>query len=395
MTVALMPMTGEALRIAKFSDSYLPRISGVVHSVETFTASLRRAGHRVVVVAPHFPGFTDTDPDVIRFPSVRLPRQRDFPLAIPYARAQWRRLQQLDLDVVHTHSPFLLGRTGARLARQRGLPLVFTHHTLYDEYVHYAPWISPRLTRQAVRWYTTAYANRCDCVVVPSRAIAARLRAQGVTSRLEVLSTSPIDPQLFGALNPGWVRAEFGIPPDRPLVVTVSRLGKEKSVDLVLQSFARIVHDLPATLLVVGGGPEEGALRELAIQLGIGAHTVFTGLQPHREALECIAAADVFAFASQTETQGLAVIEAMAAGVPVVAVDAGGVSDTIREGETGFLVPPAAEAVAERVIRLLRDPGLRHTMRPHVLEAARAFDLGELTEKLVGVYRSLVPVRRR
>lgn len=388
-----LPMATQFLQIAMFSESYLPRISGVVHSVTTFVGALRRDGHRVIVVAPRYRGFADTDPDVIRFPSVRAPRQADFPLAIPYSPSGWRQLLQTDLDLVHTHSPFLMGAVGARLARTRHLPLVFTHHTLYEEFVHYAP-ITPRVTRPAVRRYVTAYANRCTCVIAPSHAIAARLRAQGVTTRIEVLPTGAIDADLIASLDPGWVRPVFHIPASQPLLVTASRLGKEKSVNLVLEAVANLVRHREATLLVVGGGPEEPALRHLARQLNLEDHIIFAGLQPHRKALECIAASDVFVFASQTETQGLAVVEAMACGLPVVAVNASGIPDAVADGETGFLVLPDAEAIAEKVTTLLDDPALRRSMSLRARELARQFSVEALTHRLLDLYRSLLPVRR-
>ncbi len=393
MTVALMPVTRARLCIAMFSDSYLPRVSGVVHSVAAFVRALRSEGHRVVVVAPAYPGYRDVDADVIRFPSVRTARNADFPLAIPYSSAGWRRLRTLGLDIVHTHSPFLMGVVGARLARVQRIPLLFTHHTLYDEYVHYVPWIGSRFTQPTTRAYTTAYANRCDCVIAPSQLIAARLRAQGVRTRIEVLASGAIDPGVFVALQPGWVRAKFGVPAGRPLLVTASRLAKEKSVQLVLDAFAVVRARRDATLLVVGGGPEEAALRQRADELRIGQDTVFAGLLPHHQTLECLAAADVFLFASQTETQGLAVIEAMAAGVPVVAVEAGGVADTVRDGETGFLVPPKPERLAEKVALLLDDPGLRRTLGVQGIDAASQYSLEALTQRLIDLYRSFLPVR--
>src|SRR2546425_249390 len=299
------------MRIAMFSESYLPRISGVVHSLTAFVTSLRADGHRVLVVAPRVRGYHDNDPDVLRYPSVPTP-QYDFPLGIPYAPAAWRVLMAHELDVVHAHAPFTMGRAAARLARRRGLPLVFTHHTLYDAYVHYAPGPAS-LLRPLARWYTTRYANRCDCVIAPSRALVARLRAQGVRSRIEVLPTAALDLQLFGSLDPSWVRPEFGLPPDRPLLVTASRLGKEKSVDLVLQAFAQVIRR----------------------------------------------------------------------------------RDALRDGVTGFLVPPSAAALAEKVIDLLDDATLRRTMAVRAKEVAQEFALPALTRRLVEIYQSLLPARRR
>jgi glycosyltransferase involved in cell wall biosynthesis len=381
------------MRIAMFSESYVPRISGVVHSLTAFVSALRAEGHRVTVVAPHVPGYQDMDPDVFRYPSVRT-READFPLGIPYAPGVWRRLRALELDIVHTHAPFTMGAVAAALARRQKLPLVFTHHTLYDEYVHYAP--GPKWAlRPLVRWYATRYANRCDCVVAPSTALATRLRGQGVVSRIEVLATGALDVQLFASLDPSWVRTKFGVPVGRSLLVTASRMAKEKSVDLVVQSFAKTIQSRDATLLVVGGGQEEAALRRLAQTLQLEGRVVFTGQQPHRRALECIAAADVFVFGSQTETQGLVLVEAMAAGVPVVAVNAGGVGDAVKDGVTGFLVPPTPDALADSVVHLLNDSGLRQTMAAQAKEASLAFALPAITRRLVEIYQSMMALRRR
>lgn len=376
-----------------FSESYLPRISGVVHSLMAFTSSLRADGHHVLIVAPRVRGYHDDDSDVLRFPSVPTP-QYDFPIGIGYASAVWRALMAHRLDIVHTHAPFTMGSAAARLARRRGLPLVFTHHTLYDEFVHYVPG-PPALLRPLTRWYVRRYADRCDCVIAPSAGVAARLRAQGVRSRIEVLPTAAVEVGRFASLDPSWVRGEFGLPPGTPLLVTASRLGKEKSVDLVLRAFAQVIARRDAVLLVVGGGPEEPALRRLAGQLHLGSRVAFAGQQPHRRTLECIAAADLFLYGSGTETQGLVIVEAMAAGVPAVAVNAGGVAEAVRQGITGFLVPASGAALAEKVIHLLDNAALRRTMAARAKEAAQEFALPALTRRLVEIYQSLLPARRR
>jgi len=393
VTVAVAVRSDSLMRVAMFSESYLPRISGVVHSVTSFVTALRAQGHQVTIVAPQVSGYRDADPETLRFPSVRT-RQTDFPIGIPYAPAVWRQLLTMDLDLVHTHAPFTMGAAAARLARRRGLPLVFTHHTLYDEYVHYAPGPAWAL-RGLVRAYTVRYANRCDCVIAPSPAVQARLRAQGVRSRIEVLPTAALDPELIFSLDPSWVRPAFNLPAARPVLVTASRLAREKSVDLVLRAFARVVRSRDATLLVVGGGPEETALHRLADDLDLGGRVVFAGMQSHRRTLECLAAADVFVFASQTETQGLVVIEAMAAGTAVVAVNAVGIADAVRDGDTGVLVPPDPDALAESMVHLLDNIPLRQRLAARAKEGASEFAVPALTRRLVEIYQSLLPVHRR
>jgi glycosyltransferase involved in cell wall biosynthesis len=375
-----------------FTDSYLPRVSGVVHSLDALVRALRARGHYVLVVAPTYQGYQDADPDVIRFPSFRPLRSENFPLAVPVSRAIGRRLEEIPLDLVHSHTPFLLGTAAAGQARRRGVPLVFTHHTLYEKYVHYATWVPAGLSRGMVRGYVTWYANHASSTIAPSPAVAAYLRERGVTSRIDVVPTGTVDLALFERLSPAWVRPAFGIAADQPLLVTASRLGKEKSVDLLLDTFARIPRRYGARLLIVGEGPEMDDLRATATRLGVADWTIFAGLQPHRRTLECIAAGDMFVFASQTETQGLAVIEAMAAGLPVVAVGAGGIADAVADATTGFLAPPSAEALAFRIQSLLDDHRLRHRFGESGRAAAQKFSLEHVTGEIVGVYDSLLAV---
>ena len=392
MTTATM--TRPRMRIVMFTESYLPRISGVAHSLHAVTRALRADGHRVLIVAPRYSGYDDADPDVVRFPSIRPPQERDFPLALPYSPVAWRRIEEADPELVHVHSPFLMGAAGARLARRRRTPMVFTYHTLYDEYVHYAPFISPRVSAPAVRAYVRRFANRCQAVVVPSRMVAARLRDQGVTARIEIIPTAALALDTRRQFDRSEARAIWGLPVGHPVIVTASRLAREKSVDDVLQAFALLRGTHPAVLVVVGGGPEEAALRARARELRIGGEVVFTGLLPHGRALQCMAAADLFLYASQTETQGLVVVEAMALGLPVVAVDAGGISDAVRDGETGFLTAADPHALAARVRDLLNDPARAGAMGAAGREASAAFTMPVVAAQLAALYETLlVPSR--
>ncbi|MDR7483020.1 MAG: glycosyltransferase family 4 protein [Armatimonadota bacterium] len=378
------------VRVGVFTDSYLPRISGVVRSIEAFVSELRRQGHHVSIFAPGYRGFVDADPDVVRFPSVRPPGHPDFPLAIPVDRRFLAKLAARRPSVIHTHSPFLMGAAGRYAARRLGLPLVFTHHTMYAEYVHYVPLFPPRLSRQVVTRYTARYCNRCTAVIAPSRAVRAWLRSIGVVTPIEVLPTAGFELARFDRLDPSWVRPRYGVPSGAPLVITVGRLASEKRFDILLAAFADAARGGPAHLLVVGGGPEAPVLRHLAGQLGVGSQVIFTGPLDHDRVLDCYAAADVFAFASPTETQGLVVIEAMAAGLPVAAVRAGGVAEAVGDGETGLLVDPDPAALAAAIRRLLHDEPLRRRLSAGGREVARAYAIDVLTRRLVDLYRNLM-----
>lgn len=374
--------------MAAFSDSYRPRTSGVVHSVASLAAGLRRLGHRVHLFVPRYPGYSDAEPDVHRLPAVRLPPYPDFPLLLPWQPGLLRRLRTLGIEVVHVHSPFVAGRLGLQVGRALGVPVVFTHHTRYPDYVHYAPWIPRGLLARSVRAHVVRFCNRCDAVIAPSEAIARILRSQGVRTRIAVIPTAALDLDAIARTRPA-DRTTLGIPRDRILVTYVGRLAREKGLELLLDAFARACVGRDLHLLLVGEGPERPALERRAERLGIADRVTFAGLRPHPEVLAWLCASDLFAFASQTETQGIAVAEAQACGLPVAAVDATGTAETVRDGETGFLVPPDPEALAQACGRLADDPELRRRMGERAQALSARWSVEGMTERVAGLYRAL------
>lgn len=370
-----------------FTDSYLPRTSGVVRAVESAARSVRRRGHRVSIIAPAAPGYIDGDGDVHRVPSVAPPGHPDFPLAVPVAGGRLRMLRGLGLSLVHTHSPFLLGRAGLRAGRTLRLPVVFTWHTLYAEYAHYTP-VLGNLARPLVAAYTSRYANRCDRVLISTPSAAERLRADGVRTPVEVLPSVGVEPAEFAGARPAGVRAQFGIPERSPLLVYVGRLAREKDVRLLLDALA----GLPETvrLLLAGDGPERAPLEAHAAGAGLADRVVFTGLLPHARVVDLLAAADLFVFPSATETLGLAVLEAMAAGCAVVAVRAGASADLVREGETGRLVAAEPGAFAAAVADLLAHPERRAAMGRAARTVSGAYTQDRIADRLVVLYEEMV-----
>lgn len=378
------------MHVGLFTDSYLPRRSGVVRAVEAAGRYLRRRGHRVSIVAPAYPGHTDSDPDVYRVPSLAPPGHPDFPLAVPYSPQLLRALRGLRLDVVHTHSPFLLGGVGLWVARSRRVPVAFTYHTLYGEYAHYTPVLGD-LTRPLIVTYTTAYCNRCDTVLASVPGLADLLRRAGVRVRIEVIPSVGVEPAEFESGSPGETRARFGIPASAPLLVFVGRLAQEKGITLLLEAFAGLPPDV--WLLLVGDGPEREALRAHAGRLGIAPRVVFGGDQEHARVVEALGACDLFVFPSRTETLGLAVLEAMAAGRAVVAVRSEVIADLVRDGETGFLVAAEPGPFAEAIGTLLSNPARRAAMAARGREVAAAYAQDRITDRLIAVYEAMIEQR--
>ena len=363
-------------------------LGGVTRAVETIRASLEALGHSVLVVAPRMAGALP-QPGVLRVPAVPAPTYPDFALPLPVGPRLTRALRALDLDVFHAHHPFLLGGTAARLARSLGRPLAFTYHTLYDKYAHYVPLPRAAVARQALAW-STQFANHVDVVIAPSEALAERIRNQGVARVVEVVPTG-IDLGWFQPGNRTDARAALGLPPDRPLLVYVGRLDREKNLDFLLEAFAAVLRVRPdAELLLVGRGTREPSLRALAARLGVADRVRFVGGVPLADVVAFYQAADVFVFASTTETQGLAVLEAMAVGRPVVAVRASGVEEAVMDGVTGLLTPEDSSAFAAAVTEILEDAGLAAKLAAGGREVARRFAAPVLAARLVGIYRRLL-----
>jgi len=362
-------------------------LGGVSTAVETLRITLRALGHQPLVIAPRMVGAA-IDPEVIRVPAVPAPTYPDFSLPLPVGPALVRRLEALALDVFHVQHPFLLGVTARRVARRQGRPLVFTYHTLYDKYAHYVPLPRPLVASQAVAW-SSRFANTADLVIAPSAGLAARLLAQGIRRPIAVVPTG-VDLERFWPGDRAEARAALGLPPD-PLLLYVGRLDREKNVGFVLEAFERIaaVHR-DVRLLLVGRGASEPALRARAARLAARARICFLGGVAHDRVVRYYQAADVFVFASTTETQGLAVLEAMAVGLPVVAVRASGIEEAVVDGVSGLLVAEDGEVFADAVLQLLDDPDLRAKLATGAREAAVPSAALTLGARLTTLYRRLL-----
>jgi len=373
------------MRIALFTECYAPIVNGVVVSVSTFAAELKRLGVEVWIVAPRFPGYTERDPHVVRIASVCFPGEPKYPLAVP-GLARLKALDRQPPDLVHTHSPFLAGRLGLRAARRWGVPVVFTFHTIYEEYVHYLRPLPQGWLRRRARALSRGYANRVDRVIAPSEGLRDLLLSDGVLTPIEVLPTG-VDLSLADRARLAPIRDTWGIPEEAPLLLYVGRVAREKNVEMMLEAFARI-HSRTATaaLLVAGGGADLEAARETARRLGVGEAVRFTGYLDRGDVFRCAAEADVFLFPSVTDTQGIVIVEAMALGVPCVATESAAVRGLVISGRNGLLTENDPGAFAQAALRLLGDPALRARMAEQALETASRYAAAPLAERLLAIY---------
>ncbi len=383
------------MRVGIFSESYPPLINGVSTSVQTLTAQLESAGHEVFVFTSRYPNYKDERLGVYRYPSVNALVEPDYVVPIPFSPVITHAIATLKLDIVHSQSPFFLGLVARRSARVLGLPHVATNHTLYTEYAHYLPLPTVGVTRQIlIRWMQKFY-NTCDRVLAPSELTRHVLTGRcGVTTPISVVPTAIPSPPYILA-RPAETRQEFGLPSDARVLLYVGRLAPEKNLELLLRAFALISAATSDTYLVLAGsGKSRRALENLARTLGIHRRTRFAGFLSRTKLDPLYQASDLFLFPSKTETQGLAVGEALAAGLPCIVVNAGGAPEAIRGGIDGYLVDDKAEAMAARALELVADPARHRAMAEEAKRGAASRVPEAVGGRIIRIYEELIAAHR-
>jgi len=379
------------MRIVMMTNTFLPMVGGVSRSVAWFSEAFRQAGHRVLVVAPEFDGGMADEADVVRVPAIRNFNGSDFSIGLPLPGTLLPVLEDFAPQIIHAHHPFLLGDTALRAAARFNVPAVFTHHTMYEQYTHYVPGDSEAMRQFAIR-LATEYANLCDAVIAPSESVTAILRSRGVASPITTVPTG-IDTAAFAAGDRSRGRAALGLPDQAAVVGHVGRLAAEKNLPFLAAAIAAAAGERPDLhFLVVGEGPAAAEIRQIFATAGSEGRLRLAGRLEGQALADAYAAMDCFAFASLSETQGLVLAEAMAAGTPVVALDAPGARDVVAEGRNGRLLARADQAsFTAATLELLALPtAARDALRAGARATARRFDRSVSAAALLAVYESLL-----
>lgn len=379
------------MNIVMITNTFTPHVGGVARSVESFTAQYREKGHSVIVIAPEFPDMLVNEKGAIRVPAYRRFNGSDFSVRLPIPVPMIEALTSFKPEIIHSHHPFMLGSTALRLAHHFGIPLVFTNHTMYEQYTHYVPGDSETMKRFVIQ-LATGFANLCDHVVAPSESTAGVLRDRGVESPITVIPTG-VNTQMYAKGNGQSMCESFGIPDDAFVVGHVGRLAPEKNLEFLARSVCTFMHNSPkAHFLIAGGGPCTTTIEKIFDEANLSARLHMVGRVEGQLLVNCYKAMDVFAFASFTETQGMVITEAMAAGAPVVAIDAPGAREVVIDGVNGYLLPTEDEesfvAALRRIEAMSKDEYA--TLKDAVLSRADEFSIGACADKALALYAETI-----
>ncbi|ATC62728.1 glycosyl transferase family 1 [Nibricoccus aquaticus] len=387
------------MKICFFTNTFLPHVGGVAKSVQTFLEDYRRLRQRVLVVAPQFAegGAPERiERSVERVPALQNFNGSDFSVSLPLSTESTERITGFKPDLLHAHHPFLLGDTALRASAMTGAPVVFTHHTLYEQYTHYVPFDSPRL-KEFVIELSTRFANRCHGVIAPSESIAELLVSRGVTTPIRVVPTG-IDTKALASGSRARGRKQWNIPSDAVVIGHLGRLAPEKNLTFLSEAVVRTLkREKNAWLLVVGDGPSREEMEKIMATHNVADRVRFAGKLTGKALHDAYAAMDVFAFASQSETQGMVLAEAMAAGNPVIALDASGAREIVRDKENGRLLKADASTVdfSRALNQVVRSAELRKKWSKGAREQAANFDRVVTSVKALEFYREVIAAHRR
>ena len=377
------------MNILMMTNTYLPLVGGLERSIESFTKEYRKRGHRVMIVAPEYENSPKNELDVVRMPALKHFHGSKFSVKLPIAGFFLEALGDFKPDIIHAQHPFLMGDTALRLAYAHKIPLVFTHHSLYEENVGDSETIKKFVTELA-----TGFANCCDHVIAPSESVAELIKTRGVRTQITAIPTG-LDLNQYKRTS-GNFREQSKIQKSSFVIGYVGRLSPEKNLPFLARAVASFLKkEKKATFLVVGSGPSEAELLSHFKECGLEDRLILGGEMKGKKLIEAFQTIDVFAFSSHSETQGMVLNEAMAAGTPVVGLDAPGVRDIVKDKINGRLVPHESEEEFLEALNWVyqRSPAERRKLIAEAKKTAKHFSMRRCANKALELYESLQPAK--
>jgi 1,2-diacylglycerol 3-alpha-glucosyltransferase len=386
------------MRILIATDTYHPDVNGAAYFTYRLATTLTKRGHNVFVMCPSrfFKDTVSNDEGVTVYGirSIPIPLYRNFRISPLFISRTIRgAVKEISPDIVHIQNHFLIGKEALSAAKKLGIPVIGTNHFMPENLVHYLHlpriverWLQKFAWRQFVRVF-----QQLDFVTTPTKTAVALLKNADLNKDVMPISCG-IDLERFNPTNDGsYLRQSFAIPINKPVLLYVGRLDKEKRIDIILRALPGILRVTSVHLILAGTGKEKQRLEELAEKLGTHKAVTFTGFVPDKDLQNIYRIADLFVTAGIAELQSIVTMEAMASGLPVVAVNAMALPELVHDGENGYLFSDGdSQMLAEKVIAILSNQTMRAQMSKKSLEIIKDHDIHRIIEKYESIYREII-----
>jgi glycosyltransferase involved in cell wall biosynthesis len=380
------------------ADLYWPTINGVATFGRNLAKGLADRGHEVMVIAPSQTGKKCKEVDgnyvVVRTASVPFLPYQNFRISPTPGREVKKIIQEFDPDVIHIQMLMWIGQVAMRYGNKYGIPIVSTNHAMPENLMDNIKLLAPvaRPINYMLKQYGARFHSKADFVTLPTQSAIDMFNANDKIDVPMQAVSNGIDLVRFQVGTPdARLLKKFKLPTDRPIITYVGRLDAEKHLWVLLEAFAKVLKSKEAHLLVVGDGTDRLNLRDQAYQLGIMDHISFAGLVSEDDKVALHQVGTVFAMPSPMELQSIATLEAMASGQPIVAVDAGALSELCQDQRNGFLCDrDDYEQMADGLLKIISDPGLRHKMSKESIAIAKTHDLQTTLDRFEKIYTDLV-----
>ena len=377
------------MRIGMMADIYKTHVSGVTNSLTLSKHWLEKMGHEVYVFTFGDDEVIETEKNVVLTSGLQVV-DTGFYLNLRYNKIARHLLYSM--DITHVHHPFVSGSLAMRYCVPRNIPIVFTNHSRYDLITQaYLPILPESISEAAFKAYLSPFYRACDLIIVPSQSMCKVLADQfGINSPVEIIPNG-VDLTPYRAGNQPIDRTMFGFSTNNVISTYVGRLSPEKNLSLLIRAFYGVAMTYDhVRLLIVGDGPDRENLEAQVKHMNIDNKVHFTGMVDYKDIPSYLATCDIFVTPSISETFGLSTIEAMAAGLPVLGVDAPGSRDIIEDGITGLTTPDDVAVFTAKLILLSTDHGLRKKMGKQALLLSKKYDIQTTTGTLLQHYERLV-----
>jgi len=378
------------MKIAFFTNCYKPLINGVVTSIASLKQAYEEKGHEAYIFAPRVEDYIDKEKNIFRYKSVNLTKKIKYPLAIPLSFSAKKVITEFNPDIIHIHHPFLLSSVAMMYGKKLGIPKILTIHTQYEQYAYYVAPIPSKITQEAIKLIVSNFASKTDCITTPSESMKELLSDYGIKNRIEVIPNA-IKIESFRKKNESkcmQIRKKYLIREDEKIILFVGRIASEKSIEKIIKALAIIKEKgiEKIKLLIVGDGPNLDELKSLVNTLGIEKDVIFTGAVSHQEIQHYYKVAYLFAIASTTETFGIVTIEALASGLPVLAVKAAGAVDILTDGKDGRLVDNDIDQFAQTLEEMIKKPELREKYSQGAIKTSNRYSIDVISGKMLNLY---------